>query len=155
MLEAILQVGIQLNFYWDGSQASRKSLQIKLFKLDRNLVIEITVPNDKLKKKKKISWIQKKAKDWGEVWIRFIASTFCFQRVSAIFFFFGSRTCWLFVCEQCICAIFMDPQISFFSNFFIKNGSHGIIHIFKNYFAIVFSVFNFQFQHNKFYPNRP
>ena len=55
MLEAILQVGIQLNFYWDGSQASRKSLQIKLFKLDRNLVIEITVPNDKWKKKKKKS----------------------------------------------------------------------------------------------------
>ena len=35
-----------------------------------------------------------------------------------------------------------DPQISFFNNFFIKNGSYGTIHIFKNYFAIVFSVFN-------------
>ena len=37
----------------------------------------------------------------------------------------------------------MDPQISRFSNFFIKNGSYGTIHTFKNYFATVF--FNFQF----------
>ena len=36
-----------------------------------------------------------------------------------------------------------DPQTSLFSNFFIKNGSHGTIHIFKNYFATVFSVFSF------------
>ena len=32
-----------------------------------------------------------------------------------------------------------------------KNGSHGTIHIFKNYFAIVFSIFNFN--KNKLYPN--
>ena len=57
--------------------------------------------------------------------------------------------------EQCICALFMDPQITLFSNFFIKNGSHGTIYTFKNYFATVFSVFNFQLQQNKFYPNRP
>ena len=36
-----------------------------------------------------------------------------------------------------------------------KKGSHGIIYSFKNYFAIVFSVFSFQFQQNKFYSNRP
>ena len=47
-----------------------------------------------------------------------------------------------------------DPQTSLFNNFFIKNGSHGTIYIFKNYFAIVFSVFSFQFQQNKFYLNR-
>ena len=35
----------------------------------------------------------------------------------------------------------------------IKNGSHGTIHIFKNYFAIVFSVFGFS--KNKLYQNRP
>ena len=35
-----------------------------------------------------------------------------------------------------------DPQISFSSNFFIKNRSHGTIHTFKNYFATVFSVFS-------------
>ena len=49
----------------------------------------------------------------------------------------------------------MDLQISLFSNFFIKNESHSTIHTFKNYLAIVFSVFSFQFQQNKFYPNRP
>ena len=36
-----------------------------------------------------------------------------------------------------------DPQTSIFSNFFIKNWFHGIIHTFNNYFATVFSVFNF------------
>ena len=43
------------------------------------------------------------------------------------------------------CTLFTDPQISLFSNFFIKNRSHGTIHIFKNYFATVFFSFNFQF----------
>ena len=57
--------------------------------------------------------------------------------------------------EQCTYALFMDPQISFFINFFIKNGFHITIHTFKNYFATVFSVFSFQFQQNKFYPNTP
>ena len=32
------------------------------------------------------------------------------------------------------------PQITLFSNFFIKNGSHNTIYTFKNYFATVFSV---------------
>ena len=40
-------------------------------------------------------------------------------------------------------ALFTDPQISLFSNFLIKNGSHGTTHTFKNYFATVF--FSFQF----------
>ena len=35
------------------------------------------------------------------------------------------------------------PQIPLFINFFIKNRSHSTIHIFKNYFATVFSVFSF------------
>ena len=96
----------------------------------------------------------------------------CNLHVSFFFFFFSmqfgvtwllfihcslksNRQCWLFHSEQCICALFMDPQISLFSNFFIINGSHDTIHTFKNYFATVFSVFSFQFQQNKFYPNRP
>ena len=37
-----------------------------------------------------------------------------------------------------------DLQVFFFSKNNFKTGSHGTIHIFKNYFAIVFSVFNFQ-----------
>ena len=45
-------------------------------------------------------------------------------------------------------ALFTDPQISLFSNFFFKNGPYGIIHTFKNYFATVF----FSFQQ---YQNRP
>ena len=44
--------------------------------------------------------------------------------------------------EQYTRALFTDSQTSLFSNFFIKNGSHGTIHTFKNYFAIVFSVFS-------------
>ena len=43
----------------------------------------------------------------------------------------------------------------FHNNFFIKNWSHNTIHTFKNYFVTVFSVFSFQFQQNKSYPNRP
>ena len=70
------------------------------------------------------------------------------------FFFY---TCW-WDCGYCLCtvqwlfyfqpiiahrALFIDPQISFFSNFFIKNGSHGTIYTFKNYFATVFFGFKF------------
>ena len=43
-----------------------------------------------------------------------------------------------------------DPQTSIFNKTFIKNESHDTIHTFKNYFAIVFSIFNFQ--QNKRYP---
>ena len=48
------------------------------------------------------------------------------------------------------CALFMRPTRTKFSNFFFKTGFHGTIHIFKNYFTTVFSVFS-----NKRYPNRP
>ena len=34
---------------------------------------------------------------------------------------------------------------SFFNKTFIKNEFHSIIHTFKNYFATVFLIFNFQF----------
>ena len=37
-----------------------------------------------------------------------------------------------------------DPQTSFFTQTFIKNGSHVTIHTFKNYFTTVFSIFNFK-----------
>ena len=48
-----------------------------------------------------------------------------------------------FLHEQYICALFTDSQISLFSNFFIKKGSYDTIHTFKNYFAIMFTVFSF------------
>ena len=38
--------------------------------------------------------------------------------------------------------LFTRPQTSFFNKIFIKNGSDGTIHTFKNYFATVFSVFS-------------
>ena len=60
----------------------------------------------------------------------------------------SSRKVWLFYFFQPISAyrvLFMDLQISFFNNFFIKNGSHGTIYTFKNYFATVFFSFSFQF----------
>ena len=50
-------------------------------------------------------------------------------------------------------ALFMNPQIPLFSNFFIKNESHDTIHTFKNYFAIVFSVSVFNFSKNKLNSN--
>ena len=56
--------------------------------------------------------------------------------------------------SQCT-ELFTDPQISFFINFFIKNGSRSTIYIFKNYFVTVISAISFQFQQNKFYPNIP
>ena len=43
-----------------------------------------------------------------------------------------------------------DLQILYLAKKNFKTGSHDTIHIFKNYFATVFSVFS-----NKRYPNRP
>ena len=56
-------------------------------------------------------------------------------------------------CEQYIYVLFMVPRIIFFSNFFIKNGFHNTIYIFKNYFATVFSVLIFCFNKNKLNSN--
>ena len=47
-------------------------------------------------------------------------------------------------------ALFTGSTNIIFSNFFFKTGSHGTIYIFKNYFAIIFLIFD-----NKYYPNRP
>ena len=46
--------------------------------------------------------------------------------------------------------LFIEPTNTFFSKIFIKTGSHNTIHIFKNYFVTVFSVFS-----NKRYLNKP
>ena len=111
------------------------------------------------------------------VWIAFSVCLDCVCCVSvsafSFFFFFFSRVFsplaatvyvryinsnrnfWQFFYEQYIRALFTEPQIPFFINFFIKNGSHSTIYIFKNYFTTVISAINFQFQQNKSYPNRP
>ena len=90
--------------------------------------------------------------------LRFTAFSFCVFPFS--FFFFAcifpqqvatvhalyinsSRNFWPVFREQCTDTLFTDPQISFFINFFIKNGFQSTIHTFKNYFAAVFSVFSF------------
>ena len=65
---------------------------------------------------------------------------FCVLSFFFFFFFYSTATFDKVFCEQCIHALFMDPQFPLFSNFFIKNGSHYTIHTFKNYFATVFSV---------------
>ena len=62
-----------------------------------------------------------------------------------VFFFFFELIYLTFPVNSARCALFTDPQILLFSNFFIKNGSHGTIYIFKNYFATIFFSFQFQF----------
>ena len=63
--------------------------------------------------------------------------------VSSFFFFFFLPKYLTFSVNSAWCAMFTDPQISLFSNFFIKNRSHGTIHIFKNYFTTVFFILQF------------
>ena len=65
-------------------------------------------------------------------------------RFSQVFIFFIEPKCLTFPMNSAL----TDSQILLFSNFFIKNESHGTIHIFKNYFVTVF--FSFQL-----YPNGP
>ena len=77
----------------------------------------------------------------GGVWIRMkLCFASAFFSLSLFFFF----KLWLltFLHEQCSRALLQDPQTPLFSNFFIKNGSHGTIHTFKIYFTIIFSIFN-------------
>ena len=72
---------------------------------------------------------------FGETWLLFM---YCSLN--------SNSKCWIFCSKQYINVLFIDSQIPLFSNFFIKNGFHGTIYIFKNYFVTVFSVFSFQFQ---------
>ena len=59
------------------------------------------------------------------------------------FFFFLERGVSMALCHtNRFRVLFIRPTNIFFSNFFIKNGSHITIHTFKNYFATVFSVFS-------------
>ena len=82
-------------------------------------------------------------------------NTFAF--LSLVFFFF-SRKVWLFNQFLVTCGsyvLFTDPQILLFSNFFIKNESHGTIYTFKNYFVTVFFSFQFSIFSFQLYPNGP
>ena len=73
----------------------------------------------------------------------------------SFFFFFLAAIVDFVNCKQYIRVLFTVPQITLFSHFFIKNGSHSTIYTFKNYFATVFSVSIFSFSKNKLNPNRP
>ena len=90
------------------------------------------------------------------VWIALISAASVFPQFF-FFFFFSFQPQWLTrsSVNSALVHCSRTPQTPLFINFFIKNGSHNIIYTFKNYFAIVFLVFSFQFQQNKFYPNRP
>ena len=93
-----------------------------------------------------------------------MGTTFASAFAFFFFSFFFPRVCE--TCDYCSCTVhkqyqqsltfltffqpinahhilFIDPQILLFSNFFIKNESHGTIHTFKNYFVTVFLVFSF------------
>ena len=97
---------------------------------------------------------KKKGKTW--LWDVYVdPNVLIIYNISAVWIGLKMRLCFLllfffflavnvdFLREQCTCALFTDPQKSLFNNFFIKNGSHNIIHIFKNYFVTMFSVFSF------------
>ena len=105
--------------------------------------------NEKIDKKWNL-WVRKQYTDvlFTENWSKVAATVH-------VLYMNSNHNIWSVLREQCIHALFTEPQISFFINFFIKNGSHGTIYTFKNYFATVISAINFQFQKNKSYPNRP
>ena len=91
------------------------------------------------------------------VWIQLIVAS-AFLSCGFLFFFFFWFNPHLLTFPQWtvhIRALFTDPQIPLFSNFFIKNGSYGTIYTFKNYFAIAFSISVFNFSKNKLNPNGP
>ena len=88
------------------------------------------------------------------VWIALISAASAFPQFFFFFFFFQPQWLTSSSVNSALVYCSQTPQTPLFINFFIKNGSYSTIHILKNYFAMVFSIFSFQFQQNKFYPNR-
>ena len=79
--------------------------------------------------------------------LRFLLHVFLF------FFFFNPQYLTLSNVNSVYMYLFMVPYITFFSNFFIKNGFHNTIYTFKNYFTTVFLISVFNFNKNKLNPN--
>ena len=82
-----------------------------------------------------------------------------FQRLNVCVFIFGVFLFFFFsphlLTFQRQNSLFMNSACTVLTHYTciihaFKNGSHGIIHTFKNYFSTVFSVFSFQM-----YPNGP
>ena len=70
-----------------------------------------------------------------QLFFLFFLRVFCFLRQLSLFTHYNNT----------VHALFMDPTTTLFrKKKFIKNGSHGTIYTFKNYFATVFLVFSFQ-----------
>ena len=80
--------------------------------------------------------------------LRVLGQFFTVHLLLWLLFINSNSNIWLSFFSSVRCVLFTDLQILFFSYFYIKNGSHGIIYTFKNYFATVF--FNFQFQFSIF-----
>ena len=75
------------------------------------------------------------------VWIPRPRLRFAFHAFSlSFFFFFFLFSPQLLTSQLWTVHCLRVPQITFFSNFFIKNEFHNTIYTFKNYFATVFSV---------------
>ena len=66
----------------------------------------------------------------------------CVSSPSRLAFFFRSQFSGDYVLFSGSHTLFTGPKNFFFNKTFIKNGSHGTIHIFKNYFTIMFSIFS-------------
>ena len=83
----------------------------------------------------------------GGVWIQIILRL-CFAFSASFFSFFFTRFALgdNYHCSRIVEALFMycsqDPHSLYSKKIKIKNGFHNIIHIFKNYFATIFSVFS-------------
>ena len=69
------------------------------------------------------------------------------------FFFFKPAFVDIFTVNSAPIHCSQTYKLHFSTTFSIKNGSYGIIHTFKNYFVIMFSVSVFRFSTNKLNPN--
>ena len=80
------------------------------------------------------------------VWIVLKNTTSVSVSVFAFFFFFlgEKRISVAFMLFQWVPCTVHRTYKPLFNKIFIKNGSYGTIHTFKNYFATMFSVFSFQ-----------
>ena len=88
----------------------------------------------------------------------YCASTFSISLFFSFFQIMNSKITWIYYagdnyhCLRTIAVLFMHCSSIFHALKNIKNGFHGTIHTFKNYFATIFLVFSFS--KNKLYPNR-
>ena len=151
-----------MNLILQASKGLPSKIDLTNLRLLAITIEDLLVPRDSLKfftgwpelRKQKLE-SQKFCTCWVDlvcVWIRIISSCVCVFWL--LFFFLVPAALFDQVNhKQCAHILFTNPQISLFSNFFIKNEFYDIVHTFKNYFAIVFLVLIFSFSKNKLNPN--